>query len=135
MSEKAGQIGETVDRTICGFQIYYNDDIIFTSSEGVSIEDFRTEFVNAQSDQVLIVVIFYMGKYRRWVNGELVIENYKKEFYGYDYYWMDENNEFQQGDTQPTGLETGAVKSGAWATPDNEKWNEVYNLEHEKRAW
>ncbi len=115
--------------TTLGWKIIYTDGTVITSRDS----DWR----RIRGDGVLIVSIYYRETYRRYTH-ELVwvTENYKNEFLGEDYYWMNADGSLDAGsaaDVPFTDLSDASVKTGTLVRDD--VWLERYNSFHEDRIW
>jgi len=135
MPDKSGQIEDTIDRTPIGFKIHYSDGELFIST-GSNLDELIDEFLEAKSDDVLVVDVFLKGQYNIWRDDKLCVDNYKERFCSEDYYWVDvENKTFHKGDVNhiPDGLPTGGLKVGILVS--NEEWSRNYNKSYNDRAW
>ena len=115
--------------TIRGWKIIYTDGTVLTS-RGPNWDRIR-------GDGVLIVSIYFRETYRRYnVDLVWVTENYKKEFLGEDYYWMNADGSIDAGsaaDVPFTDLSEASVKTGTLVRDD--VWLQRYNSFHEDRIW
>ena len=135
MPDKVGQIEDSIDRTPIGFKIHYADESVFVSI-GSNLDELMDEFLEASSDDVLVVDVFLKGQYRTWRKDKLCTDNYKERFCSEDYYWVDITNKtFHKGDVNqiPDSLPTGGLKTGIFVS--DEAWVKSYTKSYNDKAW
>lgn len=113
--------------TAIGIKLYYGDDTVLR----IEAKDFATGWLQAKSDGVQVLRVYYDRSYRIWDSAQEkpVLRNYAETIQGHDFYYWSPTRGFGNTDlVKDVPADVVAVKIGTML-PDGE-FLRIYNKSH-----